>query len=59
MNLECRKTPCSIHSLVTLPARLSHYEGQRRRNEDKNHRVKLRERRRGQKERRLKIEGTN
>ena len=35
MNLECRKTLCSIHSLVTLLARLSHYEGQRGRNEGK------------------------
>lgn len=29
INLDRRKTPCWIHSLVTLPARLSHYEGQR------------------------------
>lgn len=36
MNLECRKTPCSIHLLVTLSARLSHYEGQRKEEKREN-----------------------
>lgn len=28
MDLELREAPCSAPWLVTLPARLSHYEGQ-------------------------------
>lgn len=57
MNLECGKTPCSIHSLVTLPARLSHYEGQRRRNEEKKPReLDWGMKRKGGEDRRMKTE---